>query len=65
VGQKVAPATDAAIILSTEAVFAALFGWLLLGETLSMRQMAGCGLMLGGMLLAQLPVFNPPAVRHR
>jgi drug/metabolite transporter (DMT)-like permease len=65
VGQKVAPATDAAIILSTEAVFAALFGWLLLGETLSARQMAGCGLMLGGMVLAQLPVLNPPAVQHR
>jgi drug/metabolite transporter (DMT)-like permease len=64
VGQKVAPATDAAIILSTEAVFAALFGWLLLGETLSARQMAGCGLMLGGMVLAQLPVLNPPATSH-
>ena len=63
-GQKVAPATDAAIILSTEAVFAALFGWLLLGEILSVRQMVGCGLMLGSMLLAQVPVPKLSAARH-
>lgn len=54
VGQKVAPATDAAIILSMEAVFAALFGWLLLGETLTPRQLLGCGLMLSGVLLAKV-----------
>jgi len=53
VGQRVAPAADAAIILSLEAVFAATFGWLLLGEHLSAVQLLGCGLMLAGMLLAQ------------
>ena len=53
VGQRVAPAADAAIILSLEAVFAAAFGWMLLGEHLSAVQLAGCGLMLAGMLLAQ------------
>jgi drug/metabolite transporter (DMT)-like permease len=52
-GQRGAPATDAAVILSTEAVFAALFGWLILGERLTPVQVAGCALMLGGMLLAQ------------
>lgn len=50
--RRTAPA-DAAILLSLEAVFAALFGWLLLGEALSGRQLAGCGLMLAAMLLAQ------------
>jgi drug/metabolite transporter (DMT)-like permease len=54
VGQQHAPATDAAIILRLEAVFAALFGWLLLSESLTVQQLIGCGLMLGGMLLAQL-----------
>jgi drug/metabolite transporter (DMT)-like permease len=54
VGQRVAPPADAAIILSLEAVFAATFGWLLLGERLSAVQLAGCGLMLAGMVLAQL-----------
>jgi drug/metabolite transporter (DMT)-like permease len=54
VGQRVAPAADAAIILSLEAVFAAAFGWLLLGERLAAVQWLGCALMLAGMLLAQL-----------
>ena len=54
VAQKVAPPTHAAIILSLEAVFAALAGWLILGEVLSSRGLLGCGLMLGGMVVAQL-----------
>lgn len=44
----------ASIIMSLEAVFAALGGWLLLNELLSMRGLLGCGLMLGGMLISQL-----------
>ena len=51
VGQKGAPATDAAILLSLEAVFAAFFGWLLLGEWLTPLQLLGCALMLVGMVL--------------
>lgn len=56
VGQRVAPPHDAAIILSGEAVFAALFGWLFLGEALAPLQLLGCAVMLAGMLLAQ---FHP------
>jgi drug/metabolite transporter (DMT)-like permease len=52
--QRHAPETDTAVILSLEAVFAALFGWLLLAESLSWPQLVGCGLMLAGMLLAQV-----------
>ena len=52
-GQKVAPPADAAIILSLEAVFAALFGWIFLSEGLTVLQLVGCGIMLSGMLLAQ------------
>jgi len=44
----------ASIIMSLEAVFAAIGGWLILNEILSMRGLMGCGLMLGGMLLSQL-----------
>jgi drug/metabolite transporter (DMT)-like permease len=44
----------ASIIMSMEAVFAAIGGWLLLNEMLNMRGMLGCGLMLGGMLISQL-----------
>lgn len=53
VGQRVAPPADAAIILSLEAVFAALAGWIFLSETLGGLQLLGCGIMLLGMLLAQ------------
>jgi drug/metabolite transporter (DMT)-like permease len=54
VAQKFAPPTHAAIILSLEAVFAALAGCLILGETLTSRGLLGCGLMLAGMMVAQL-----------
>jgi drug/metabolite transporter (DMT)-like permease len=52
--QRKAHPAHAAIILSLESPFAALGGWLLLDEYLSSRGMAGCGLMLLGMLLSQL-----------
>lgn len=51
--QKHAPETHAAILFSLEAVFAALSGWALLNETLTTREILGCGLMLLGMLVAQ------------
>jgi drug/metabolite transporter (DMT)-like permease len=51
--QHVAPA-PAGIIMSLEAVFAALGGWLVLGESLTARGLAGAGLMLTGMILSQL-----------
>ncbi|MFY9398390.1 MAG: DMT family transporter [Desulfomonilia bacterium] len=54
VGQRHAPSSHAAIILSLESVFAALGGWLLLDEHLTGRQLAGCSLMLAGMLASQL-----------
>jgi len=53
VAQKRAHPAYASIILSLESVFAAFAGWLLLNEHLSMRSMAGCGLMLGGMIIVQ------------
>lgn len=54
VAQQDSPPAHAAIIMSLESVFAALTGWLLLGETLSHRGLVGCALMLVGMLCAQL-----------
>ncbi|MBE9397940.1 DMT family transporter [Pontibacterium sp. N1Y112] len=56
VAQKDAPPSHAAIIMSLEAVFAALGGWLLLSEQLNSRELMGCGLMLAGMLISQLPL---------
>lgn len=57
VGQRRAHPAHAAIILSLESVFAALGGWLLLSETMSLRQISGCALMLFGMLISQLWIF--------
>ena len=54
VAQRHAPPVHAAVILSLEAVFAAVAGWILLGEVLDLRGIVGCGLMLAGMLTAQL-----------
>lgn len=57
VAQRDANPAHAAILLSMEAVFAAIYGRLLLGEALSGRGMLGCALMLAGMLLAQLSAY--------
>ena len=57
VAQRQAPAAHAAIILSLEAVFAALGGWLMLDEVLGIRGAVGCGLMLSAMLVSQLPLI--------
>lgn len=54
--QKEAPASHAAIILSLEAVFAVIGGYLFLNELLTMKGLIGCGLMLAGMLVSQ---FEP------
>lgn len=54
VAQRHAHPAHAAVLLSLESVFAAIGGWLMLGETLSYRAGAGCALMLCGMLVSQL-----------
>jgi drug/metabolite transporter (DMT)-like permease len=53
-GQRHAPAADAALILSMEAVFAAICGFLFLGERFTPVQVLGCVLIFGAMLIAQL-----------
>ncbi len=57
VAQQYAHPAHAAILLSLEAVFAAIGGWMLLGETFTARGILGCALMLSGMLLSQLWTF--------
>jgi drug/metabolite transporter (DMT)-like permease len=52
--QRTAPPADAAILLSMEAVFAALTGYLFLDEGLTAIQISGCGLILGAIILAQI-----------
>jgi drug/metabolite transporter (DMT)-like permease len=54
VAQRDAPPAHAAVLMSLEAVFGALFGVLLLSESLSGWELAGCGVMFAGMLASQL-----------
>ncbi len=54
VAQRYAHAADAAIILSSETLFTAGFGYVLMGDRLSPAGLLGCGLILGAMLLIQL-----------
>ena len=51
---KVEP-TLASLLMSLESVFSALFGWLLIGQRLSGREIFGCALMFVAIILAQLP----------
>lgn len=55
VAQKDAHPAYASIILSLETVFAAIGGWLMLGETLSLKGIIGCTLMFLGILATQIP----------
>ncbi len=54
VGQRFTPAADAAIILSSETVFAALGGMIFLGERLSLLQLSGGMLILTSILAVEL-----------
>lgn len=55
IGQKGMNETVASLIMSLESAIAVVAGWLLLGEVLSDRELFGCLLMGGAVVLAQLP----------
>jgi drug/metabolite transporter (DMT)-like permease len=66
IAQRDAHPAHAAVLLSMEAVFAAIGGWLILNEIISARGLFGCGLMLAGMLLSQLwGLMNKPSASER
>ena len=52
VAQQHAKPSHAALILSLEAVFGALGGWLLLGEVMSGRMLLGAALVMTGILVS-------------
>jgi drug/metabolite transporter (DMT)-like permease len=58
--REVSP-TRTAVIFTMEPVFAGLFGFLLAGERLSGRGWVGAGLILAGMLVAELGGRQPAA----
>lgn len=53
-GQARTSATRAAVLFTTEPIFAALFGYLA-GERLAAREIVGAAIVLGGVLLAEMP----------
>lgn len=55
VAQKNTDPTVASLILSLESVFAALTGWLLIGEKLTPKELFGCVLVFAAIIMAQLP----------
>lgn len=55
VGQKRVAPSAAALLMSLESVFAALFGWLLLHETMTKAEELGCVLVFAAVVISQLP----------
>ena len=54
VGQQRTKPEAAAIIMSLESVFAALAGWALLSERMSLRELIGCVLLFAAIILVQV-----------
>lgn len=54
-GQKRVAPSAAALLMSLESVFAALFGWLLLHETMTRAEELGCLLVFAAVIISQLP----------
>ena len=66
VGQRYADAADAAIILSAETLFAAMFGFLLMGDRLNSVGIAGCVLIFACILAVQMmPMIEARRVAAR
>ncbi|MBN8451282.1 MAG: DMT family transporter [Candidatus Accumulibacter sp.] len=65
VGQRYAQPADAAIILSAETVFAALFGFLLMGDRLNANGVAGCALILVCIVVVQVAPMTLAGQRAR
>ena len=54
VGQKGLDPVRASLILSMESLFSVLAGWILLGQSLTLREITGCVLMAAAIVLAQI-----------
>ena len=55
-GQKTANPILATMILSCESVFAVIFAYFFLGETLSIKELCGCVILLCAIIISQLPI---------
>lgn len=55
VGQRSLNPALASLIMSLESVFSTIFGWLILRQVMSGREITGCVLIFSAVILAQLP----------
>lgn len=55
IGQKGMNPTVASLILSLESCISVIAGWAILGQALSSKEIIGCFVMFGAIILAQLP----------
>lgn len=53
-GQRKISGVPAALIMSLEAVFSAIFAWVLLGEKLNIKEISGAILMMIGVIAVQI-----------
>ena len=56
IGQRDLESTSASLIMSLESVFAVVFGWIILGESMTIWEKLGCALMFIAVILSQIPV---------
>ena len=54
IGQKGVHPTVASLIMSLESVVSVIAGWLILGQSLTLREILGCVIMFAAVVLAQL-----------
>jgi drug/metabolite transporter (DMT)-like permease len=60
VAQRDTDPTVASLLMSLESVFSLVFGWLLLHERMTLRELLGCVLMFAAIVWVQLPDRNKP-----
>ncbi|MDD2295069.1 MAG: DMT family transporter, partial [Eubacteriales bacterium] len=56
VAQKFTDPTVASLLLSLEAVFGVLGGWLILNEVMTPREVLGCAVVFAAIILVQIPL---------
>lgn len=56
VGQNGLNPTIASMIMSLESVFSVIAGWIILNQTMGIRQLVGCGLIFVAIIIAQIPI---------
>lgn len=57
--QRITRPAIASLLMSLEAVFAALFGWLFLHQALTPRQICGCALVFAAVAFVQIAAVRP------